>query len=555
MLAVAAAWFFLAPQQLGGSTAYVTTFGTSMEPRFEAGDLVLVRQSDQYDVGDVAAYRSEELGGTVVLHRIAGRVGDGYAFKGDNNSWLDSERPNRERLVGRLWLHVPGAGRVLELRTPRNVAVLAGAAMLLLLGGGGGAAARRRRRRRGGDAPRPPRRPVSYTPVRLGQIVAAGSGLLLLASLGLAALAYGRPLTHSIAAPVDYRQSGRFAYSAQAPEGPVYEGGRVETGDPVYLRLVDRVDVEFHYLLHSDLPAEIHGTSALRAEVSSPNGWKRSLELQPVRPFESTEAAVRGTLRLDRIRALLGKVEQATGLAEGSYTVALVPEIEVRGTVAGAALETTYSPRLPFTLDDLQLRLQAPEQEPAETPGQGDPTTPLRPTEDGSIEVERTAPSTLALPKLDVSVESGRTAALAGGASALGGLLVALVLLLLGRGAGEAARIRSRYGQWLVPVARSHRRAYDEVVEVTSMEKLVELAQRYDRMILHEESDLGHSYRIAEEGILYVYLVGTGGLEPPLPVVAPEADAAPRSPDVRHSGRSSLGAPHRGPGFLRKLRR
>src|SRR5258708_6301518 len=39
----ASAWFFLAPPTVGGSTTYVFTDGTSMQPSFPTGDLVLVR--------------------------------------------------------------------------------------------------------------------------------------------------------------------------------------------------------------------------------------------------------------------------------------------------------------------------------------------------------------------------------------------------------------------------------------------------------------------------------------------------------------------------------
>ena len=65
----AAAWLFLAPAQLGGSTGYVVLYGTSMEPRYSAGDLVLTRPAADVGVGDVVAYHHPELGRTV-LHRV-----------------------------------------------------------------------------------------------------------------------------------------------------------------------------------------------------------------------------------------------------------------------------------------------------------------------------------------------------------------------------------------------------------------------------------------------------------------------------------------------------
>src|SRR5680860_1349888 len=115
VVAFAFAWFFAGPAQLGGGATYVTTHGDSMQPRITAGDLVLVRPLPKYRVGDAVAYRSEQLG-TVVLHRIVALDDDRYVLQGDNNSWLDPERPTHEQLVGAQWLHIPGGGAAAHTR-------------------------------------------------------------------------------------------------------------------------------------------------------------------------------------------------------------------------------------------------------------------------------------------------------------------------------------------------------------------------------------------------------------------------------------------------------
>ena len=59
-----------------------------MQPRFHAGDLAIVRARSHYEVGHIVAYENLELG-RIVLHRIIGRIGDRYVFKGDNNNFVD----------------------------------------------------------------------------------------------------------------------------------------------------------------------------------------------------------------------------------------------------------------------------------------------------------------------------------------------------------------------------------------------------------------------------------------------------------------------------------
>jgi signal peptidase I len=146
-------WFFFAPIALGGSTTYVVTNGVSMEPRFHTGDLALVRSRSSYHVGEIVAYHNNMLD-TVVLHRIVGREGARYLFKGDNNNFVDFEHPTRSQLIGALWLHIPGAGaRLQSIRSPALEGLLVAVGILLFAGAAFTQRQRRRRRhRRTGDS-------------------------------------------------------------------------------------------------------------------------------------------------------------------------------------------------------------------------------------------------------------------------------------------------------------------------------------------------------------------------------------------------------------------
>ena len=91
-LTVAACFVLFLPADLGGAATYLTTHGTSMQPRFHTGDLAIAKPVQQYRVGDIAVYRSHTLH-TLVMHRIIRREGSHYVFKGDNNTWTDKDRP------------------------------------------------------------------------------------------------------------------------------------------------------------------------------------------------------------------------------------------------------------------------------------------------------------------------------------------------------------------------------------------------------------------------------------------------------------------------------
>lgn len=121
-------WLALAPPQIGGSTSYVITTGTSMLPRYHAGDLVLLRRQSSYRVGEVAGYHNGQLKATV-MHRIVAVQDGHYLFKGDNNDFIDSYEPTASQIVGAEWVHLPGWGDLLlALRAP-----VVGAALLGLM--------------------------------------------------------------------------------------------------------------------------------------------------------------------------------------------------------------------------------------------------------------------------------------------------------------------------------------------------------------------------------------------------------------------------------------
>ncbi len=137
------AWFFfLRPMALGGPASYLVVSGVSMEPNLHTGDLVVVRQLDSYQVGDVVAYRVPEgqpSAGAVVIHRIVGGdAQNGFIMQGDNNSGPDPWRPGQAGILGRSWVELPGSGRLLLiLRQPMALALLLGGiAGIWVLGGG-----------------------------------------------------------------------------------------------------------------------------------------------------------------------------------------------------------------------------------------------------------------------------------------------------------------------------------------------------------------------------------------------------------------------------------
>ncbi|PKQ26894.1 MAG: signal peptidase I [Actinobacteria bacterium HGW-Actinobacteria-4] len=108
------AWF-LWPTSLGGDTSLVIVSGSSMEPTYFAGDLVIARKMEP-SVGDVIVYAPTDLGGSQVVHRIIGGDAEsGWELQGDNNDFIDPFYPVEDEVRGVVVVHYTNLGRLSAL--------------------------------------------------------------------------------------------------------------------------------------------------------------------------------------------------------------------------------------------------------------------------------------------------------------------------------------------------------------------------------------------------------------------------------------------------------
>ncbi len=510
-------WFWFAPAPLGGSSAYVVTRGISMEPHFHTGDLAIVRSQSSYHVGEVVAYQNNMLH-TIVLHRIIGRAGARYIFKGDNNSFVDPERPVASQLIGALWLHIPGAGGDLQsIRSPLLIGALVAVGVLLLTGV---AVTRRRRLRRRERRADGSAQPASRGPSRrsAGPAVAvlAIGCLALLPFLVLALVAFTNSPTTLHPYTVPYKQSGALSYSAQAPPGPTYPSGQAVTGEPLFTHILKTVDFSFAYGFHAAGKHSLAGSASLAATVTSTNGWHTTLELAPPTRFHGTRALVAGTLDLTSLLALIHSVETTTK-ASGSYTLTLLPRVSASGRVNARPLHATFAPKVQFSLTPVEAQpviSGGGSSAIGSSAGEQSVASQFTPSTSGSATGKRAQPTFLSLGLATLAVATARTIArdaivlIVCAVLAILALLRPLRALRGARPQDESATIRSRFGRMIVPVERVWQLPGVPVIDVADMEALAQIAEHYDRSILHEIAQEGEAFWVTDESGQFRYAIG-----------------------------------------------
>lgn len=115
------------PMPFGVGAAVVLS--GSMEPELSVGDLLIVRERDSYEVGDVVVYQT---GRTAVTHRIVSIEGDEVIAKGDANN-VEDDPITRAQIKGAVVCAIPLAGRVANaIKSPLGTLCILALAVLLL---------------------------------------------------------------------------------------------------------------------------------------------------------------------------------------------------------------------------------------------------------------------------------------------------------------------------------------------------------------------------------------------------------------------------------------
>ncbi|NMC55233.1 MAG: signal peptidase I [Chloroflexi bacterium] len=534
------AWVFFAPSAAGGQTDYVLIQGSSMEPGFHTGDLVIVRHSTGYQVGDAAAYRDPNLN-RFVFHRITAQNLDRFIFKGDNNAWTDSYQPNAKEITGKLWIHLPRAGNVVEgFRRP---AVLA-----LIVGGIGGlfmaselnqsnhkskhfqnslagalktiqarftphnasadawnldfAALQEKfsnRFRFQGKPPTPPTPPDTDQHARRLSGIMEGSifvlGVLFFTSLVIGFFAFSHPRLRTTQDTILFQHAGIFSYTADAPTG-VYDTASVKSGEPLFPRLSCQVNVQFNYHILSDQAQNLSGTHQLTAQIIDPaSGWQRTIALEPPTPFSGNSYTSTANLDICQVVAMTDSYETLTEVRPYTYLLKIVPLVDIHGNLAGASLSDQFQPQLVFQFDKIHFYLLQDPSNP----------TPLYPIQAGMLQNPRVEPNTLQFLGLSAQVLPLRVFSAAGFILSVMGLLsLAWILSNLAR-QSQAALIRVKYDSLLVDVDEPTLNLSMPEVNLAAMDDLAKLAARNNTFIIHTARNFSHEYLVQSGQVLYRY--------------------------------------------------
>jgi len=497
LVLISALWFTFAPVQFGGQASYVLIAGASMEPSLHYGDLIIGHEERTYNVGDVVTYRHPTIG--PVIHRIIEREGDTYTFKGDNNDWIDSYEPKSSELIGKSWIHIPGAANIiLKLRSSLGIVLLSFAfGFMVLLTFSRNSLISEKQPKKDNQTVTERSRSLYFSGYLEGMLFALFA--ILLGAILLGVFAFSAPLTQSVPADIPYEHRGTFSYNAVGSPS-IYDQGKIEPGEAIFHALTHEFDLAFTYQLSTPEIKNLDGSYQISLEVSEPNGWRRQIELSPDTEFQGESFSTEATVNLGYILTLIDRLKTNTSLNRQVFNVDIVADVNVQGNLGDLTFEDTFTPSLKFQLDETQFYL-------AGSSPFGEGIDPLSPVQSGFLPRQQQVPATLNILGLKPTVQTARWIAGVTLGISLLGIAAILYPFLRASMQSPSEKIRIQFREVLLDIRELPEKAASEDIEVDRFEDLAKLAEKTGSMILHYVEANQHTYLLQEGDITYRFLL------------------------------------------------
>lgn len=511
------------PANLGGKTSYIIVSGNSMEPTFYTGDLVILHKADDYRAGEVVAYR---VGSQNVIHRIVGQTDGKYTLRGDNKDSVDPWTPTYEEILGKEWLHIPKAGKILQyLRSPFGLAIVGFIGIFIIFNEPINKPVKQRKGIRMGNngqnnasllveavrstvAHGRKRARINYEQIKNIAAIIFVFFVVGFASLGyLGYLGFSAPLERSI--KVDalvYQHVAEFDYQVNTQVSTLYPQGVVKppisgpgideeitTNTMVFTQLAKSIDIDFTYRLQHDDLAEINGEVKPVVQLWQYENLVITEPLSTVVNFTGDVVSTRINLDLKQLEKLISSIGEETGMGYSSYKLLVVPNVHLTGFLGEVEIDEEFAPSLTINYDPDQISI----------------VNDLALIEEKSIQDETTKPNTVSFFGMIVPVQQARMWGLIGGSLSLVIIGLASSVLFLGWGLPESERIRIRHGSMIIDVAKT-RLCDNPAVRVAKITDLVKVAERTGSVICHvQQSDDAHFYFVPDTQVVYTYAIGS----------------------------------------------
>jgi hypothetical protein len=273
---------------------------------------------------------------------------------------------------------------------------------------------------------------------------------------------------------LSYVQSAEYGYTAHVKPSLLYDNRtEVSEGEPLYLKLVDRLDITLTYNL-TQIPKTFYMADIrLSYEASgtlSGGDWAKTYALKPK---VTTDARFSDTYTLD-IRDIQGIVEaigKETGTGIYAYTYEIRPRINLEASAGGEPIVQEFAPTLTIKFDGGKIQIEG-----------------LRSTKAGSVTHLETEAATWGFLGLATHVGTMKVASIIASIS-LAALLAASIRFTLQEMTSRPLleRLSGDIRDKIIEASEPPKTTKREIIKVGSIEDLAKVSEETFKPIIHHE--------------------------------------------------------------------
>jgi len=187
------------------------------------------------------------------------------------------------------------------------------------------------------------------------------AGLLLVSLYGLNSF-IRMPLTHeSNNVDLRYTQNADYSYTAFVKPSLLYDNRtEISEGDPIYIKLVEKLDVTLNYkLIQNPNPVELDNITLMYdAEASiKGGGWVKTYPLKSMTK-EATSFTETYTLNMTEIEGIIETIGEETGVRVQAYTYEIKSNIRLDASAGNKTIEQEFAPALMIKFGGSQIEFE-----------------------------------------------------------------------------------------------------------------------------------------------------------------------------------------------------
>jgi hypothetical protein len=293
---------------------------------------------------------------------------------------------------------------------------------------------------------------------------------------------------------LSYVQSAEYVYTAHVKPSILYDNRtEVSEGEPLYMNLVDRLDITLTYNLTQTPKTFELADINLSYETSgtlSGGDWAKNYALKPK---VTTDARFSDTytLEMKEIQGIVDAIGKETGTGIYTYTYEIKPRINLEASAGGEPIAQEFTPTLTIKFDGGKIQIDG-----------------LRSTKAGSVTHLETEAATWGFLGLSAQVGAMKAASIIASISLVALLAVSMRFTLQERASRPLLeRLSGDIRDKIIEASEPPQRTGRATIRVASLEDLARVAEEAFKPIMHHkgvfyvlDGDVRYEFHMAAEG-------------------------------------------------------